>query len=153
MNKRVAAVIVVAIVLVSLVGYYEYSTYERAVVQTSIVNGDIKGIETTSGGGGGLAIGGGGAKGASTSGISLVTVSVGSTSFTQVLACISPTLSSGGKVQVADQLLRDGQHKYIANIACPGSAHPFDSLHITQTSSSSSSSLSTSSSSSSSSAA
>jgi hypothetical protein len=151
MNKRVTAVIVVVIVLVSLIGYYEYSSYERVVVQTSIVTGDIKGIQTTSGGGGGLAIGGGGAKGASTSGISLVTVAVGSTSFTQVLACISPTLSSGQKVPVADQLLRNGQHQYVANIACPGSAHPFTSMHITQTSSSSS--LSSSSSSSSSSAA
>jgi hypothetical protein len=151
-NKRVAAVLVVVIVLVSLAGYYEYSSYERAVVQTSIVNGDIKGIETSSGGGGGLAIGGGGAKGATTSGISLVTVSVGSTSFTQVLACISPTLTSGEKVQVADQLLRNGQHEYIANIACPGNTYPFKSMHITQTSSSSSSSSSSLSSSSSSSA-
>src|ERR1700733_15948873 len=103
MNKRVVAVIVVAIVLVSLVGYYEYSSYERGVVQTSIVTGDIKGIQISSAGGG-FAIGGGGGKGASTSGISLVTISVGSASFTQVLACISPTLSSGQKVQVADQL-------------------------------------------------
>jgi hypothetical protein len=148
MNKKVSAVIVVVIVLVSLVGYYEYSSYERSVVQTSVVNGNIKGIETTSGGGG-FAIGGGGAKGASTSGISLVTVSVGPASFTQVLACISPTLSSGEKVQVADQLLRNGQHKYVANIACPGSTYPFNSMHITQTSSASSSLSSSSSSSSS----
>ena len=101
--------LVVAVLVVSIVGYYEYSGYESVVVSTSVVMGKItndqaSGAGLPAGGGGlGGVFGGGGQKPASTStrvststtsksttsttatasGLTFLTISVGSDSFTQ----------------------------------------------------------------------
>lgn len=147
MNKGVIAAVIVLLVVVSAVGYYEYSGYQQAVVQTSVVTGTITSIQAASAGtagavpgqagGGALGqAGGAGVKGPIT-GSEFVTISIGSVSFTQVLPCTTAPYRDGVTVRVADQLLRSGQHQYVADIACRGGVSPFASLHINQTSSSS----------------
>jgi len=124
MNRRVIASIVFAVVGVSVVGYYESSRYEGNVVQTSVVTGKITGVQST---------------GAAGNGLSIVTVSVGSASFTQPMSCGTVPYYVGETVLVADQLLRSGQHQYSSDVACNGGVSPYQSLISAQTVSSSTS--------------
>lgn len=146
MKKRIIASIVVAALVVGVLAYYEYSSYEGAVLQTTVVSGKITGIEASGPGGGGVpapapggAVAGapaGGAKTTSAGGVSFVTISVPGDSFTQELGCGTLPYFSGQTVQVADQLLRSGQHQYAPDIACKGDTSQFKSLHLTSTSTS-----------------
>jgi len=134
-------------VAVSVVGSYEYSTYEGAVVKTTVVSGKITNYQVTNSAGGGAVIGGGlagaaggqpgavkvganGVKTTSTAGSALITIQVGSTSFSIIIGCISSPYYAGMTIQVADELLRSGSHQYVPNIACKGSVLPFTSMHI-----------------------
>jgi len=145
MNKRVIASVVLAIVILS-VGYYGFSGYEQGVVQTSVVTGMVTGVQSTGGTiGPGVAqqngnlanIAAAQAGGGGEYGLSYLTISVGSESFTQTLRCGVSPYYGGETVQVADQLLRNGQHRYFPDTACSGAVSPFQSLHLSQTNSSS----------------
>jgi hypothetical protein len=143
MKKKMIASIVVAALVVGILAYYEYSSYEGVVVQTTVVSGKITGIEASGPGGGGVpspapggAVAGapaGGAKTTSAGGVSFITISVPGDSFTQELGCGTLPYFSGQTVQVADQLLQNGQHQYVADIACKGDVSAFKSLHLTST--------------------
>jgi hypothetical protein len=123
MKKRVIASVVVVALVVASIGYYEYSSYESAVLQTSVVMGNIKNIV-------GTAIPTPTPGVTTTSGSALVTISIGSVSFDQIVPC-SPVkgYNIGDKIQVADQLLRSGQHQYSPDIACKGSMSPFRTIY------------------------
>jgi hypothetical protein len=123
MNRRVLISVVVVALVVASVGYYEYSSYEQTVLQTSVVTGKISNIQGTP-----IPLPTPGKS--ATGGASLVTVSIGSISFVQIMPC-SPVKGAfvGETVQVADQLLRSGQHQYAPDIACSGSASPFRSVY------------------------
>jgi hypothetical protein len=137
MNKKVIASIVLVIVVVSVLGLYEFSVYEQGVVQTSVVMGTVTSVQASGPQAAGGLFAAAGAKKAASSGVSIITITVGSVSFTQVLGCGTLPAYNGETVQVADQLLRSGQHQYLPDIACKGSVSPFKSLHITSTSSTS----------------
>jgi hypothetical protein len=147
MKKKIIASIVVAAIVVATLGYYEYSSYENAVLDTTVISGKITGIEASGPGGagapapglGGAAAGApaGGAKTSSAGGVSFITISVPSGSFTQELGCGTLPYFSGQTVQVADQTLRSGQHQYSPDIACKGDVSSFKSLHLTSTTTSS----------------
>ncbi len=128
MKMNVVVSVILVLVIISAVGYYEYSMYEQTVVQTTVVMGKITGIQSSA-----IPKGANGA----TTGATYVTVSAGSASFSQLISCVTFPYYVGMSVQVADQLLRSGQHQYFADIACKGSVSPFKNLQLTQTSSSS----------------
>ena len=126
------SVVVVALLAVSI-AYYEYSAYGHTVISTTIVSGTITKIVTTSPPSTNNYLAGIGGSAAS-AGASLVTISVGKVSFTQVVPC-SPVsgYTVGQTLQVADQLLRSGAHSYAPDVGCKGSLSPFEALHLTQT--------------------
>jgi hypothetical protein len=120
MNKRVVALVVVVTLVAASISYYEYSSYESTVLQTTVVMGVITNIA------GSLPSSPGST---AVSGESLVTISIGSDSFQRIVPC-SPLpigYNIGTTIQVADQLLRSGQHQYYPDIACKGGASPFNS--------------------------
>jgi hypothetical protein len=125
MNKKAILAVFVVVVIVGAVGYYEYTGYEQQVVQTTVVMGKITGIQSS-----GIPKGANGA----TTGATYVTIAVGSDSFSQLISCVTFPFFVGQSVQVADQLLRSGQHQYYPDIACRGQVSAFKSLHISQTS-------------------
>ncbi|MDA4118612.1 MAG: hypothetical protein OK455_09740 [Thaumarchaeota archaeon] len=126
MKKSILASIVLVVVVVSIIGYYEYSTSEGGVVQTTVVSGKITSLQSSA-----IPAGANGA----TSGATYVTITVGSTSFSQLISCVTFPYFVGMTIQVADQTLRSGQHHYSPDIACKGSVSPFKSLHLSQTTS------------------
>jgi len=142
-NKRVTGVSVLIVVLVAGLGYYEFNSYEGAVVSTVVTTGKITNVQASGAGGGGVqapvagAAGAGGKAAATTSsgGISFVTIQVGSNSFTQILSCGTLPYYSGMSVKVADQTLRSGSHNYVPDVACKGSPTPFSLLHLPQSTS------------------
>jgi hypothetical protein len=144
LRKKVIIPVVLA-VIIGVAGYYEISLYEQGVVQTSVVTGKITQVQLpTSGPGAGAAkeIGNPGAIGVAAAGggnygLTYVTISVPSGSFTQTFSCSVLAYSVGQTVKVADQLLRSGQHVYSPDVACRGTVSAFQSLHITNTTSSS----------------
>jgi len=156
MKKKVIGSLVLVILVVSIVGYYEYSAYGSVVVSTTVVTGKITNDQASgsglpggaAGGLGGIVGGlGGGAqapKPASTttrastttksttstaSGLSFITIAVGTDSFTQILSCGTNAYYAGMTVQVADQLLRNGAHQYAPDVACKGAISPFKALY------------------------
>ena len=156
MKKKVIGSLVVVILVVSVVGYYEYTGYESVVVSTSVVTGKITNDQASGagmpGGAGGIGgivggIGGGAPKPATTtttrpststtsrsttstaSGLSFITITVGTDSFTQILSCGTNAYYAGMSVQVADQLLRSGGHQYAADVACKGQVSAFKVLY------------------------
>lgn len=139
MNRRLIGLVVLVVIVVGIGGYYEITQYNSGVVSTTVVNGQITGIvlsNANAGAGGvlanalGQAAGGGVVKAQSTSGASLITISVGSVSFEQIIACNKSTYYNGETVQVADELLKGGGHTYIANIACTGGVLPFHTMNL-----------------------
>ncbi len=136
---------VVLIIVVALGGYYGISTYEQAVVQTSVVTGSITQVQLpTSGPGAGAAgdmgnpgLQGVAAAGGGSYGFTYISISVPSGTFVQTLTCTALPYSVGQTVMVADQLLRNGQHVYTPDVACRGQVSPFMSLHLSTTTSSS----------------
>ncbi len=127
MRKRVIASIVVVALLVVSIGYYEFSVYEQTPIQTTVVMGKIAGFQSSA-----IPKGANGA----TSGATFVTIKLNSTSFAQLIPCVTFPYYQGMSVQVADQTLRNGQHQYFPDVACKGGVSPFKSLHLTSTSSS-----------------
>jgi hypothetical protein len=145
-RKFIVSALVVIVLLVS--AYYAVSAYEGSVVQTTVVTGTITTIQLPSSAPGAAPAAGnlGGpaplpvpAVGGSST-LTYVVISVGSASITQVLPCSSVHYTVGQTVKVADQQLRDGQHRYFPDVACRGQASPFQSVKVSQTTSSSSSS-------------
>jgi hypothetical protein len=144
-NKKVLIPVILVVIIAGAAGYYLYTNYEQAVVQTSVVTGKITAVQAQ-----GNAIGPGNAMqggnpgglggGAKSSGLTYVTITVGSTSFIESLPCTTAPYATGQSVQVADQLLRSGQHVYSPDVACRGAISAFKSLHITTSRSSTSSS-------------
>ena len=128
MKKKVVVSLVVVAIVVGSIGYYEISAFGQTPVQTTVLTGKITGIQSS-----GIPKGANGA----TTGATYFTISLNSTSFSYLLPCVTFPYYSGMSVQVADQLLSNGQHQYLPDIACKGSVSPFKSLHLTQTSTSS----------------
>jgi hypothetical protein len=131
MKGRIVASVVVVALVVASVGYYEYSSYEGTVLSTTVVTGKITNMQ-------GTPIPTPSPGTTTQSGATLVTISVGSDSFTQIVPC-SPVrgYTFGQTLKVADQILRSGEHQYVPDIACRGSQSPFASLHLSTTTSSS----------------
>jgi len=145
-KKFIVSGLLVVVLLVS--AYYVVSAYEASVVQTTVVAGTITTIQLPSSAPGAAPAAGnlGGpaplpvpAVGGS-SALTYVVISVGSASITQVLPCSSVHYTVGQTVKVADQQLRDGQHRYFPDVACRGQSSPFQSVKVSQTTNSSSSS-------------
>lgn len=144
-RKLIVSALVIVVILVS--AYYALSAYGGSVVQTTVVTGTITTVQLPSSTPGAPAAGNLGgpaptpvpAIGGSSS-LTYVVISVGSTSITQALACSSVRYTVGQTVKVADQLLRDGQHRYFPDVACRGQLSPFQSVSVSQTTNSSSSS-------------
>ncbi len=145
-KKFIVSALVVIVLLVS--AYYAVSAYGESVVQTTVVTGTITTIQLPSSTPGAAPAAGnlGGpaplpvpALGGSST-LTYVVISVGSTSITQVLPCTSVHYAVGQTVKVADQQLRDGQHRYFPDVACRGQPSPFQSVNVSQTTNSSSSS-------------
>lgn len=146
MGKRfIVSALAVLVLLVS--AYYAVSAYGESVVQTTVDTGTIATIQLpTSAPGAAPAAGNLGgpapppvpALGGS-SALTYVVISVGSASITQTLPCSTVHYTVGQTVKVADQQLRDGQHRYFPDVACRGQLSPFQSVNISQTTNSSSS--------------
>jgi hypothetical protein len=145
-KKFIISALVVIVLLVS--AYYVVSAYGGSVVQTTVVTGTIATVQLPSSAPGAApaagnlggpaappvpAVGGG-------STLTYVVISVGSTSITQALPCSNVHYTVGQTVKVADQQLRDGQHRYFPDVACRGQISPFQSVSVSQTTNSSSSS-------------
>jgi len=127
-KKVVVSLVVVAIVVVSI-GYYEISAFGQTPVQTKVLTGKITSIQSS-----GIPKGANGA----TTGATYLTITLNSTtSFSYLIPCVTFPYYTGVSVQVADQLLANGQHQYVPDVACKGSVSPFKSLHLTQTTTSS----------------
>ena len=77
--------------------------------------------------------------------VTRITLTVGSASFDTVLSCSSASYKVGQTVKVADQLMHDGSHTYVADLACVGQTSPYNVLFPPSTTTSTSSSHSTSS--------
>ena len=145
-RKFILSAIVIVVVLVS--AYYAVSAYGGSVVQTTVVTGTITTVQLPSSTPGAAPPAGNLGGPAPTpvpglggsSSLTYVVISVGSTSITQALACSSVRYTVGQTVKVADQLLRDGQHRYFPDVACRGQLSPFQGVNVSQTTNSSSSS-------------
>jgi hypothetical protein len=145
-KKFIASALVVIVLLVS--AYFVVSFYGGSVVQTTVVTGTITTIQLPSSAPGAAPAAGnlGGPAPAAvpalggSSTLTYVVISVGSTSITQALPCNNVQYTVGQTVKVADQQLRDGQHRYFPDVACRGQLSPFRSVNVSQTTNSSSSS-------------
>jgi hypothetical protein len=145
-KKFIVSALVVIVVLAS--AYYVVSANGGSVVQTTVVTGTITTIQLPSSGAGAAPAAGGlggpapaavpAVGGGST--LTYVVISVGPTSITQALPCSNIQYTVGQTVKVADQQLRDGQHRYFPDVACRGQLSPFRSVDVSQTTNSSSSS-------------
>lgn len=121
-NRKLIAVVVVVAILAISVGYYGYSSYEDAVIQTTIMRGTITGFQSS-----------GVPNGANpnTAGATYVSIKTqGNVTFSQLIGCSTTPFHVGTSVRLADQLLRSGQHNYIADIACKNQISEFSSLHL-----------------------
>jgi hypothetical protein len=123
-KKAVVGLALVGVIAVAALGYVGYNYFEGAVVQTSVVTGNVTAVDSSS-----TQLAGSGP----VPNISRVTVKVGSDSFDVVLSCSPAPYKVGQTVQVADQLLRGGQHQYSADVACRGGVSPFHTLYPAQT--------------------
>lgn len=149
MQRKITAVIVLVIVVVSFVGYYEYSNYESQVVSTVVETGTVKGYSLSNGGvglaqgaagllgaGGGAGAGGGvggqvpAQKSTSTAGAALMTIAVGSNTFTYILPCRTFQYYDGWTLKVAVETLRSGAVAYVPDLACKGAVSPFAALNL-----------------------
>lgn len=121
----ILGIVVVIGVLVGI-AYFELS-YERGVVSTSIGTGKITAIKgnPVNTGGNNQNLPGVPANNGQSLGTTTITVSFNSTSFTQDLGCLSPPYRVGQSVQFDVNILRSGQVRYIADLACKGSPSPF----------------------------
>jgi len=129
MKKKVAVSLVVVAIVVGSIGYYEISAFGQTPVQTSVLTGKITGIQSS-----GIPKGANGA----TTGATYFTIALNSTtSFSYLMPCVTFPYYSGMSIPVADQLLSNGQHQYLPDLACKGSVSPYKALHLTQTSTSS----------------
>ena len=122
-KKAVIGLVLVGVIAVAALGYFGYNYYEGAVVQTSVIPGKVTVVDSSS-----TQLAGSGP----VPNISRVTVTVGSDSFDVVLSCSPAPYKVGQTVQVADQLLRGGQHQYSADVACRGDVSPFRSIYPAQ---------------------
>ena len=120
------ALIILAVVVVASVGYVSFNAVEGGVVQTSTVMGKVSAVTSSST----QAAGSG-----PVPNISRVTVTVGSDTFDQVLACSPAPYRVGQTVLVADQLLGSGQHQYSPDVACRGDVSPYRMIYPAQTTS------------------
>jgi hypothetical protein len=129
--KLVVVLAVIAVIVIGYAGYLGVSSYEGAVVSTSVTTGKVTNIQSSSS--------------VISSGnqvvppVTRVTITVGSTSFDAVLSCSSTSYRVGNTVKVADQLLRSGAHQYAPDVACKGDVSPFQALYPSSTTSSSTS--------------
>ncbi len=126
-RKKVLATIAI-VVAISAFAYYEYSAYEGAIVQTSVVTGKVTAVNNSSSAPAGPGL---------VPSMSSVTVTIGSSSVSQFLLCSPAPYRVGQSVQVADQLLRSGQHQYAPDVACRGAVSPFKSVMAKTTTTSS----------------
>jgi hypothetical protein len=140
-RKLLIAVVVIAVAIASVYGYMQYSSYQQQVVQTTVTTGNITNIKDIT-----VSINTGvnlpGSPGQNNNNnqfkapsTSRVTVAVGSTTFDQVLTCSPTPYRVGQSVMIDDNLLRNGQHQYVADLACRGGTSPFVSVTSSQTTS------------------
>jgi hypothetical protein len=130
MKKSIIGLIVFVLVVVAVIGYYEVSSQKGTLVSTNVVTGKITAV-LVSGAPAGPGVPGVTLKTSTSSkaGVTLVTISTPSGSFTQILQCGTAPYYDGETVQVADQLFSSGQHQYSPDIACTGGVSPFKVLY------------------------
>jgi len=120
---------IVGIIVVGYVGYTAFNDFNAGIASTTQTTGKVTAVAASS-------------SVVSSSNqvvppVTRVTLLVGTTSFDTVLSCSNAPYKVGQTVKVADQLLHNGQHQYVPDLACAGGVSPYKALFPATTSSTS----------------
>jgi len=117
-RRRNLAIVSVVVVLLVIGGVYYFihdSSYETAVVSTQKSTGEIAGVSDAS-----VSLPNGNSVQPTVTPNARITISVGSSSFTQFIACWPAPYKVGQSVSVTEQTARNGVQSFTAALFCKG---------------------------------
>ncbi len=135
-KAAIIGLVILAVIVVAAVGYSVLPDFSGGVASTTQTTGKVTAVQASS------AIVSSGNQVVPPA--TRVTLLVGTTSFDTVLSCSNAPYKVGQTVKVADQLMHDGSHNYVPDLACAGQTSPYRALFPASSTTSSSASTTTS---------
>lgn len=114
-NLAILSVVVVILVIGGVYYYLNDSSYATTIVSTQKSNGDITGVSDAS-----VSLPNGNSVQPTVTPNARITISVGSSSFTQFIGCWPAPYTVGQSVSVTEQTLRNGVQSFTAALVCKG---------------------------------